>query len=56
MEIPIQQAALTLGILPSVLIQRIEDGELKRRKKRAIWYGSREGEAMGNGNFWEGSL
>ena len=38
MEVPIQQAARTLGVLPSVLIRHIEGGELKGRKKRAIWY------------------
>ena len=31
-------AARTLGVLPSVLIRLIEGGELKGRKKRAIWY------------------
>ncbi len=38
MEVPIQQAAMTLGILPSILRRQIEDGELKGRKKGAIWY------------------
>ena len=38
MEVPIQQAARTLGVLPSVLIRHIEGGELQGRKKRAIWY------------------
>jgi len=38
MEVPIQQAARTLGILPSILWRQIENGELKGRKKGRIWY------------------
>ena len=38
MEVPIQQAAMTLGIPPSILRGQIEDGELKGRKKGGIWY------------------
>jgi hypothetical protein len=38
MEVSIQQAAMTLGILPSVLIRRIEKGELTGRKQGRIWY------------------
>ena len=37
-EVPIQQAARTLGILPSILRRQIEDGELKGRKKGGTWY------------------
>ncbi len=38
MEIHIQEAAMDLGILPSVLIRRIEEGELTGRKQGRIWY------------------
>ena len=38
MEITIQKAAMDLGILPSVLIRRIEEGELTGRKQGRIWY------------------
>jgi len=38
MEVPIQKAAMELGILPSVLIRRIKQGELKGRKQGGIWY------------------
>ena len=38
MEVPIQQAAMTLRIPPSILRRQIEDGELKGRKKGGIWY------------------
>ncbi len=38
MEIPIQRAAMDLGILPSVLIRRIEEGEQKGRKHGGVWY------------------
>ncbi len=38
MEVKVQKAARTLGILPSVLMRQIENGELKGRKKGRIWY------------------
>ena len=38
MEVKVQKAARTLGILPSVLIRRIDEGELEGRKKGRIWY------------------
>jgi len=38
MEVTIQQAARTQGILPSVLMRQIESGEMKGRKKGRIWY------------------
>ncbi len=38
MEVRIQKAAMDLGILPSVLIQHIKEGELTGRKQGRIWY------------------
>ena len=37
MEVPIQQAAMTLGILPSILMRQIKDGEVKARRKGRTW-------------------
>ncbi len=38
MEVRIQKAAMDLGVLPSVLIQHIKEGELTGRKQGRIWY------------------